>query len=116
MSESITAYPISGAKPREIQVNAKIPLHGGNETKNRLEGTLAQREVSLIERPLDQNYVDNWYAFREVGLPVVPTLRESSRGTLLVTDVKADGSEIYGKGLMHTLEHPMHYEPRERPR
>lgn len=49
-------------------------------------------------------FVRNWHAYRAAGIPTVPTLRTSdNRGTLLVTDVKADGSEVYGKGMVQAL-------------
>ncbi len=59
--------------------------------------------TSLIERNFDAEYIDAWLAFHEAGLAVTPSLQLSSRNTLLVTDLKADGSEIYGKGLKQIL-------------
>lgn len=60
-------------------------------------------KVSVVQRSFNQTIIDNWNAFKAAGLPVVPTLRVCSDETLLVTDIKEDGSETYGNGLIYTL-------------
>ncbi|HSW99294.1 MAG TPA: hypothetical protein VLF71_05680 [Candidatus Saccharimonadales bacterium] len=63
-----------------------------------------------------QEYIAAWKAMRDAGLPVVPEVFVTSRSTLLVTDVKADGSELYGKGLRRAAESYHPEEERVRPR
>lgn len=117
MIESISAFPISGIRARELLISSSVPLgDNGKELKYRLEGSLRSKKVYLVERTFDPKYIEMWHVFKEVGLPVVSSLRKSSRGTLLVPDMKADGSEVYGKNLWLTLANPALYGPRERPR
>ncbi|MBI2334436.1 hypothetical protein HYU96_01415 [Candidatus Daviesbacteria bacterium] len=114
MTEQITANPESGRKPIGIEISGVFKIPEGAETKHVLEGRVGRRRIFLVEREFNQSYINNWHIFRKAGLPVVPTLRVSSRNTLLVTDIKADGSEIYGKSLLTSL-HDIH-EIRSRPR
>lgn len=114
MTEQITANPESGRNPVRIEISEVSKIPEGAETKHLLEGTVGRRRIFLVEREFDQSYINNWHIFRKAGLPVVPTLRVSSRKTLLITDIKADGSEIYGKSLLTSL-HDIH-EIRSRPR
>src|SRR5664279_1790609 len=115
MKETIFAEPGLGGSRIRIDDFSRTPFKGGREDKNLLEGTIGSHRVSLIERDYNPHYVTNWHAFREVGLPVVPTLRTSSWGTLLLTDMKADGSEFYGKNLSRLLCRPRKDRFRERP-
>jgi hypothetical protein len=57
--------------------------------------------------------IATWLAFRDAGLPVAPELFTRPGNTVFVADVKADGSEVFGKYLRCTLQQDM---PRERPR
>jgi hypothetical protein len=108
----ITAYSLLGKRPINITVNNPIPFRGGgSHEKFMVAATVesARRSVPLIERK-PQSYegetediVRNWLLFRDAKLRVVPTLRKTSRGTLLETDIKAGGAEIYGKALYNSL-------------
>ena len=90
-------------KPTKITVNSLIPLEDvGAETKYILKGTVGKDSlISLIQRDAyyGQQIEKNWEAMKKIGLPVVPTLRKLPTGELLVTDMKADGSQIYGKAF-----------------
>lgn len=118
MNETRIASPIPGVPgraPRMLDIQRSATLFaGGYEKKQFLEGTAGDRPISLIERPMDEFYIEHWKAFKEVGFPVVPMLRQSENNTLLVTDVKADGSEVYGKGLRIMVSE--HRKQRTRPR
>jgi|SRR5882672_5427263 len=77
-------------------------MAGGGEPKAVIEANVAGRSVSLVMRAYDENIVQCWQAFKEARLPVVPTLRRvtiEDSPWVLATDVKADGSEVYGSGL-----------------
>ncbi|MBI1862722.1 hypothetical protein HYS00_01240, partial [Candidatus Microgenomates bacterium] len=92
MSERITAGTISGCAERTIEVHSAVEMFaGGYERKKYLEGTLGTKHISLVERSGSpeklQYYARHWQAFRDIGLPVVPTLRTSSSGSLLATDL-----------------------------
>src|SRR5688572_175945 len=105
MSEQITATSVLDPGNRiNLDIITATPLEIGTGTvKHCLETTLGGDQptttIPLIERNFDPSYIDAWIAFREAGIAVTPTLHLSSRNTLLVTDLKADGSELYGKGL-----------------
>lgn len=107
MSEKMKAVPVSGGKITEIEVTKTTPFtSGGIEPKNLVEGTVGGHAMSLVERvKFASEYLYNWRAFKAAGLPVVPTVRINEQtGTLLVTDIKADGSEIYGKAMAYNLD------------
>jgi len=71
-------------------------------------------EFTLVERSAEEDldrrrqsnggYARAWLACSVAGVPVVPELFVSDIDTLLVTDVKADGSEVYGKGAAQALK------------
>jgi hypothetical protein len=113
ISETITANPISGLNPVTINVQTTTDLKLGGTSKWIIEGKVGSQDVSLVERQFDENYVSSWHTFREAGLPVVPTLRKSSKGTLLVTNVRAHGNEVYGKALKHELIAGFYQRPRQ---
>lgn len=56
------------------------------------------RKQSYVERAYDENYFDNWAMMKSAGLPVVAEVLKTDEG-VLVRDLKADGSELYGKLL-----------------
>lgn len=114
---SIEAHSIiHDMPPTALEVVAQDRLYGGGfEYKHVIAATVGERPVSLIQRHYEERYVDTWEEFRAAGLPVVPTLRVAEtegHKSLLVTDLKADGSELYGKGLLVTLSQG---DVRERP-
>ena len=105
MRERITASPISGLSAVSFGVVSEQPFwNGGIEKKNYLRGNTGvserSRSVRLVERRTGNasTYIEKWQMLKDAGLPVVPTLRMSSRGTLLLTDLTHDGSDLYGKG------------------
>jgi hypothetical protein len=101
--ESINAESIIGKPPVEIKNVNRTDLYGGGlEPKALIEGQVAGKDVYLMERRLDPVYEANWFAMKKAHLPVVPTLRKTE-DKLIVTDVKADGSETYGKGFLSAI-------------
>lgn len=114
MGERLTAYPFSGRK--KISAETKFSqsfFGGGTEEKHEIKADLHSdsgkvREVKLIERADNVGadkltYSEKWKMFKDAGLPVVPTLRKTEKGTVLMTDLRADGSEIFGKALAYKL-------------
>lgn len=108
MKECITAYPVSGINPIALSIVSEFPFQmGGAESKTLIEATVGhsgkQRRVTLVERGRKAVYIEKWNLLRNAGLPVIPTLRESSRETVLLTDLRHDGAEIYGKGMWGSI-------------
>ncbi len=108
----VDAIPGSGQRIHTLYITEAIKFTGGGvEPKFRVKANVRfpkGREVHLIERSFGTDidkrrrkglYFANWVELKRVGLPVVDTVRETDEGTVFVTDVKADGSETYGKGL-----------------
>lgn len=61
------------------------------------------KPLALVERDFGQDtnrIVEVWKRCKDVGIPVVPTLGITQRGTVVMTDLRADGSELYGKSLV----------------
>ena len=107
MPENIRAVPIGSGKSSEIEVIQVTPFKGGGmESKRLIEGRLHGHAVSLVERDLfRKEYLSTWQSFKAAGLPVVPTVRiNEETGAVLVTDIKADGSETYGKATLYNHE------------
>lgn len=117
MTERIlNAIPGSGLHVQTLYVTESIKFTaGGIEPKFRITANIGSptgNEVHLIRRSFSTDidrrykkglYFKNWLEFKRVGLPVVGSVREIEDGDILVTDLKADGSEIYGKGLLQSL-------------
>jgi len=103
-------------KPTTIKLASRRNFEaGGRQSKALIEATVGERPISLIQRPYSEHIVKFWQSSRDAGLPVVPTLRQitmDGEQSLLYTDVKADGSEVYGKALKKVLSSGF---PRERP-
>lgn len=104
--EILVAKPVSGRRSRLISVTRRNEMSRdlGVETKYVIEGYLEKegnvKPVSLVEREYDDPLmiIKTWQKFKEAGLPVVSTMRLTEHNTLLVTNLKADGSEFFGKG------------------
>lgn len=104
MSEQIIAEPISGRAEHSLEEVSQKEVGIGTEGGKRyLEVKVGNSEARFFERPYSKEVVRIWKIFRDLGLPVVPTLRKTSRETLLMTDVTADGSRVYGKGFYGLL-------------
>lgn len=102
---------------------------GGTDSKALVTGILgktslagnkvALERASFIERHvIDPGYLLTWHGMRSTGTPVLyPVYHHVGRQALLTPDLKADGSELYGKGLDVSLatakQRPY---PRHRPR
>lgn len=109
MGERLRLVPVSGG--REMFLTDIRRTHfdrGGDSTKYQVTGTIDRRTVSYVERALMDTWVNNWRRFKIAGLPVLPELYRGSDGSLYLEDLTADGSEIYGKSLLHVLSAPNH--------
>ena len=86
--------------------NKKDFWEGGYKKKHRIEATMRhgerQRNVSVVERKPKEGsreYFRKWESLKMAGLPVVPTMRTTDTDTVVMTDLRADGTGIYGKGV-----------------
>ncbi len=108
MLERQVLHPVWGTARSAVVMLDDEPIGfkaGGTEPKNFVTGAFGSYNISLIERLHEPElYERNWKAFKEAGLPVPPMLRKTPEGRLFVTDVKADGSEVYGKAFKILLE------------
>ena len=118
MSERITAYSLD-VRPVVYDRVTRIPLFaGGREGKSYFTAhdVVSNTDTSFVQRRFDPDFIRNWKRMNAVGLPVVPEIfLNPGRDFMLTPDVKADGSEVYGKGLRDVLEGRYRY-TRERPR
>ncbi len=115
MKEKINLKQISGRKPIQMySIDKKEVMNKGQgaQEEKYLHRGLAklkekEKKIRLLER-LDlerggKKISEKWKIFKEAGLPVVPTMRKTEDGRIFVTDVTADGSEVYGKYFWHEL-------------
>jgi hypothetical protein len=108
----ITLEPLStGDQTRDnprttaLVVTQRDELKGmGSALKYRITGQIGSHRVSLVERFDHENFSENWKTYKEAGLPVVPTMRKTDYNTVLMTDLRADNSEIYGKSIIRQLK------------
>lgn len=103
---------LENQRPLEIEVTDSELFRGGDEgVKQRLTGKVRNPnnpertiDVSLVRRELNaEEYLRVWKLFLEAGLPVVPSLRIDQSGRVYMTDLRADGSELYGVAAEHAL-------------
>ena len=123
MQREIQLLPNPGINSHTFIIQEALPVgeDEGVEPKYLLSGTLSGRprkRIQLVER-LYNDYTFReimlvWQRFRQAGLPVPPTLRKTSINSLVYTDMKAKGSEIYGKGMHFIYTDPYRNE-RDRP-
>ena len=105
--EKYPLTPISGKRTIDSNLTSSLPLNGGgSEPKNRVTVSVGNRDIPLIERSNPKaadGYIRAWQLYKDAGLPVIKTLRRTEQGTIVMTDLKADGSELFGKGLLIQL-------------
>ncbi len=73
------------------------------------------KKVKLVERENINvgglKISEKWKILKGIGFPVVPTLRETDDGRVFMTDLKADGSELFGKSLAYELQNILLFPP-----
>jgi hypothetical protein len=92
---------------------------GAREFKTLLEVAFAGADdrTTMVERDLHPTTAETWRAFRQAGITVSPDMYVIAQdtpaplGRQLVPDMKADGSELYGKYMAWSLSK---LRPRER--
>lgn len=79
----------------------------GPETSNKKEIRLVKKDVSGMDFNEDTTPADEfyrvWRGLKDAGLPVVPSVRKVSSHEVVMTDLTADGSQLYGKNRF--MEH-----------
>ncbi len=105
MNQKIEVQRLSGRGLTVYDVVKERFFAGGAQPKNLIEGVSGRSsKFSLVERYDPGNdYEKSWRLYKEIGLPVVPTLRRGKNGNIFITDIKWDGSEVYGKSLGYSL-------------
>lgn len=92
----------------QITVLERREMEGGGDKKWRIVGDVGGHHLSFIERlsPPNFPYEKKWQRLKDAGFTVVPSLlissqtnNERTRRTVLVTDMRADGSELYGQNF-----------------
>jgi len=86
----------------------RTSLEGGIEEKNIVEAKFGsngrERKIEFIERLSDKFSIEfwlkNWKTFHDAGLPIPPSIRVSQTGNIFVTNLRANGEEMYGKGFL----------------
>ncbi len=77
---------------------------GGSLRKRRLQGEFLyktkMKEMPLIEREDKHHIFEKWQLLYSAGIRVVSFMRRTDRGTVVMPDIRADGSELYGKSLV----------------
>lgn len=114
MSEVRFLEKTNNNKQTKVSIQSSERLAYTGESKYGVKATVKgkdkEREISLIrhDAPFADSIVEAWRSLKEVGIPVVPTLRTSGN-TIYSTDLKADGSEFYGKSKLRQVEEENNY-------
>jgi len=122
MRERITIHSLFEPKQFPFTLTASpepMPIASGRDYKRRLQGTVGNQSVSLIERFPKEDpdaIINNWIMLRNAGLAVLPTMWKTENNSLIALDVKSDGSEVYGKYFSRLITNPNSYNNRPRPR
>lgn len=106
MDDEVSIFSNRGGVNRvqKLLVRATSYIHQGAADKQKLTADMTyeskKKSVQLVERDGQHGTLyRKWLAMKAAGLPVVPTMRQTDRDTVVMTDLRADGSELYGKGL-----------------
>lgn len=103
MNETSFLVQPDGKRGTKVQIRSTKRLPQTTESKHKVEAAVSRngksRDISLIQDKYpDDNLPETWQELKTAGIPVVPTLRiHEESGSVFVTDLKADGSEFYGK-------------------
>lgn len=98
-----------------------VVIGGGVEPKNRLTVEIERNGVIKVlnlvektpsqlgywrdhEKPLSEEFFARWKMLKDAKLPVPDTVRITSDTTIVMTDLTADGSDIYGKTDAEAIE------------
>jgi hypothetical protein len=112
-----TAQSLDNRSQSKLRILEEVEIKRiGYEMKRKVKAVLIgsknPKPLFFIERVYNEftserrdKIIEVWKKFKEIGLPVVPTLRMTKDRNLLVTDVKVGGWETFGKGLLHGIEH-----------
>ena len=108
----LTMMPGEIGEPQPLIISDSTPIDIGSEEKYRVTGHIIDllgtaSAVSLVEkipaRKSAEQYYTVWDTFRTVGLPVVPWMRTTSRGSVIMPDLATDGGQFYGYGFLRIL-------------
>jgi hypothetical protein len=91
-----TVVPFFSAAQEE---KSKVTAHLAGEPSPR----------GFYERAAEDDTAGVWQAYRAAGVMVTPELFLADNGKQLVPDMKADGSELYGKLRRHWLTEPLDF-------
>jgi hypothetical protein len=112
MPEKLTVYSLDG-KPRVLTQTKRVAMPIGVEEEQKF--LVTTNSGLYIQRPYHPHVIVNLHAMEQARLPVPKgVLINPETGLMLVPDLKADGSELYGKSLMASLLSPqiIRYRPR----
>lgn len=96
-------------KPKATQLRVlsePIRIWRGSEKKEKLNLSVVsgskERPISMVKRSLGfglpaDKYILLWRRLKKFGIATIPTVRKLSDHEVLVTDLTADGSKLYGK-------------------
>jgi hypothetical protein len=106
--ETLTLTSVSEAYTATATVLGRTALpvfFGARDPKELLtvQFTGAAEPESLVERPLRPNSAEIWKEFHDSDVPVTSDIFVGAHNKLLVPNLKARGSELYGKCLSYLL-------------
>jgi hypothetical protein len=96
-------------EPSVLSRVRKKDLGRGYEEKNTVEANISrgirQRKVFFIERlmrdrKMAEAWIKKWKILHDLDLPIPPTIRISQKNNIFITNLRANGEEMYGKGLL----------------
>lgn len=104
----------SGRSEAELEIHKTELLDEGTRVKYRVSGAMRSPNnpdrtvpISLVKRQnefLSETFTDKWKMLKKLGFPVANTLRLDPNGEYIyMTDLTADGSEIFGKNKYQKL-------------
>ncbi len=100
----------------KINVLSAEKINGGEETKYKLIALLGTRTIYLVEKFLKWNNADQFIekrnVFKELGIPVVETVRKIDRRRIVMTDEDQKGVIMYGKKRLRAYQNdPLSKDP-----
>lgn len=99
-----------GKNTTHLKIKTRKKFHlGGGKPKYRIDGVVGEKDelkIKLIERNFGNktDYIlKSWEKCKKNNIPVVPFMKVTNKGTVVMPDLSADGSRFYGKGMYYHI-------------
>lgn len=113
IGETLQLQPVTGRVEHTVSIEKKTEIPLGTERfKYYLTAALKGRQMKLVTRDQTPNFISAWQMLHQNGFPTYRFVRiaqNENRSTVVLPDMTADGSKLYGKSLADELRRNPRY-------